>query len=99
MMRRSTMKKDNNSGKNRESKSKSARCGSPGQRETKEVCAELVKRLREKLNPKVASVGLAKDRPQNSLRPNLDGLTVGVDLGDLLATVENKGRQNLPFRQ
>jgi transposase len=81
-MRRSTLKKDNNSGKNRESKSKSAKSGSPGQRETKEVLAELVKRLREKLNPQVASVGLAKDRPQNGLRPNLDRLTVGVDLGD-----------------
>jgi hypothetical protein len=76
------MKKDNNSGKNRESKSKSARSGSPRQRETKEVLAELVQRLREKLNPKVASAGLAKDRPQNGLRPNLHRLTVGVDLGD-----------------
>jgi transposase len=81
-MRRSTLKKDNNSGKNRELKSKSAKSGSTGQRETKEVLAELVKRLREKLNPKVAAVGLAKDRPKNGLRPNLDRLTVGVDLGD-----------------
>jgi transposase len=81
-MRRSTLKKDNNSGKNRELKPKSAKSGSTGQRETKEVLAELVKRLREKLNPKVAAVGLAKDRPQNGLRPNLDRLTVGVDLGD-----------------
>jgi hypothetical protein len=47
-----------------------------------EVLAELVKRLREKLNSKVVAVGLAKDRPQNGLRPNLDRLTVGVDLGD-----------------
>lgn len=76
------MKKDNNSGKNRECKSKRAKSGNTGQRETKEVLAELVGRLREKLNPKVAAVDPPEGRPRDGLRPNLDRLTVGVDLGD-----------------
>jgi hypothetical protein len=45
------------------------------------VLAELV-RLREKLNPKVASVPAPEESRRGGLRPNLDRLTVGVDLGD-----------------
>jgi transposase len=81
-MRRSTLKKDNNSGKNREWNSKRAKSGSTAQRETKEVLAEVVGRLREKLNPTMGWVGSGKERPRRGLRPNLDRLTVGVDLGD-----------------
>jgi hypothetical protein len=76
------LKKDNNTGKNKEVNSKRANSGSTGQRETKEVLAELVGRLREKLNPKVASVSPTEERPRGGLKPNLDRLTVGVDLGD-----------------
>ena len=76
------MKQDNKFGKKSELNSKRAKSGSTGQRETKEVLAELVGRLREKLNPKVASVGPAEERPRGGLKPNLDRLTVGVDLGD-----------------
>jgi hypothetical protein len=53
------------------------------QRDTKEVLAELVGKLKEKLDPKkvaVASVG--EEHLRGELRPNLDRLTVGVDLGD-----------------
>src|SRR5438309_7943071 len=48
----------------------------------KEVLAELVEKLRGKLELKAtpASLGEAGQGPE--LRPNLDRLTVGVDLGD-----------------
>jgi len=42
-----------------------------------------VGRLSEKLNAKVASPRPAEAHPRGELRPNLDRLTVGVDLGDL----------------
>jgi hypothetical protein len=52
--------------------------------DTKEVLAELVGKLRGKLDRKVAA-GSRREREEDQrgeLRPNLDGLTVGVDLGD-----------------
>jgi hypothetical protein len=53
------------------------------QRDTKEVLAELVGKLKEKLDPKKAAAASAGDgHPRGELRPNLDRLTVGVDLGD-----------------
>jgi hypothetical protein len=76
------LKKDNKFGKKSELNSKRAKSGRTGQRETKEVVAELVGRLREKLNPQVASVGPPEERPRGGLNPNLDRLTIGVDLGD-----------------
>ena len=51
------------------------------QRDTKEVLAELVGKLREKLEPKRVAATRAKHR-SGELRPNLDRLRVGVDLGD-----------------
>jgi transposase len=84
-MRRSTLNKDNNSGKNMKRNSKPGQSGSAAQREPKEVLAELVEKLRKKLNPKVVGIGPATERPQCGLKPNLDGLTVGVDLGDRLS--------------
>ena len=79
------MSKDNNSGTNKKRNSKPGQSGSTGQRETKEVLAELVEKLRKKLNPKVRAVGPGTGRLQCGLKPNLDGLTVGVDLGDRLS--------------
>jgi transposase len=78
------LKKDNKIGKKSELGTKPAKSGNTGQRETKEVLAELVGRLREKLNPKAkaASIGPAEEHRRGDLKPNLDGLTVGVDLGD-----------------
>jgi len=55
---------------------------STGHRETKEVLADLVGRLRKKLNQKVAAGGSEEVRGRDGLRPNLERLTVGVDLGD-----------------
>src|SRR5215468_1944624 len=66
----------------KEPRAKRAKTQRPVQRETKEVLAELVERLRGKLELKAtpASPGKAAQRPD--LSPNLDRLTVGVDLGD-----------------
>jgi transposase len=66
----------------KEPKAKRAKAQRPVQRETKEVLAELVEKLSGKLELKAtpASPGKAGQRPE--LSPNLDRLTVGVDLGD-----------------
>jgi len=52
------------------------------QQDTKEVLAELVGKLREKLDPKVGAASAGEEHQQGRPRPNLDRLTVGVDLGD-----------------
>jgi hypothetical protein len=52
-------------------------------RDTKEVLAELVEKLKEKLDPKkAAATSIGEKRQSDKLRPNLDRLTVGVDLED-----------------
>ena len=52
-------------------------------RETKEVLAELVGKLKEKLDPKkLAATSAGEKHKRGELCPNLDRLTVGVDLGD-----------------
>ena len=77
------MKKHNNSGKKSELTSKRAKSRGPVQRDTKEVLAELVGKLKEKLDrKKVAARSAGEEHPGGELRPNLDRLTVGVDLGD-----------------
>ena len=77
------MKKHNNSGKKSESTSKRTKSRGPVQRDTKEVLAELVAKLKEKLDPKkVAATSAGEEGQRGELRPNLDRLTVGVDLGD-----------------
>jgi len=52
------------------------------QRDTKEVLAELVETLRKKLDPKVEAGSTGEEDRRGKFRPNLDRLTVGVDLGD-----------------
>jgi transposase len=77
------LKKHNNSPKKSEPISKRAKSRGPVQRDTKEVMAELVGKLKEKLGPKkVAATSAGEERERGELRPNLDRLTVGVDLGD-----------------
>jgi hypothetical protein len=77
------LKQHNNSRKNSELTSKRAKSRGPVQRDTKEVLAELVEKLKEKLDPKkVAATSAGEKHPSGELRPNLDRLTVGVDLGD-----------------
>ena len=76
------MKKHNNSRKNSELTSKRTKSRGPVQRDTKEVLAELVGKLKEKLDrKKVAATSAGEKHPSGELRPNLDRLTVGVDLG------------------
>ncbi len=77
------MKQHNNSGNKSEPTSKPTKSRGPVQRDTKEMLAELVGKLKEKLDPKkVAATSAGEMRPSGELRPNLDRLTVGVDLGD-----------------
>jgi transposase len=77
------LKKHNNSRKENEQPSKRAKSRGLVQRDTKEVLAELVGKLKEKLDPKkVVATSAGEKHQRGELRPNLDRLTVGVDLGD-----------------
>jgi hypothetical protein len=76
------LKKHNNSAKKSEPTTKRAQRRDPVSRDTKEVLAELVGKLKEKLDPKVVAASAGEEHPRGELRPNLDRLTVGVDLGD-----------------
>jgi transposase len=76
------LKKHNNSPKKSEPTSKRAKSRGPVQRDPKEVLAELVGKLREKLDPKVVAASPGEEHARGELRPNFDRLTVGVDLGD-----------------
>jgi hypothetical protein len=76
------LKKDNNSRQKSELNGKRAKSVNTRHRETTEVLAELVGRLREKLNPKKGPLDPRREPLDcGSLRPNIDRLTVGVDLG------------------
>ena len=75
-------KKNTNSPMKKEPRAKRAKAQRPVQRETKEVLAELVEKLRGKLELKATSASSAEAGPRCELSPNLDRLTVGVDLGD-----------------
>ena len=77
------MKKNTNSPMKKEQGAKRARAQRPARRETKEVLAELVEKLRGKLELKATtSASQPEAGPRGELSPNLDRLTVGVDLGD-----------------
>jgi len=52
------------------------------QLDPKEVLAELLGKLREKLDSKVVAASAGEQDQRGELRPNFDRLTVGVDLGD-----------------
>jgi len=65
-----------------EQRSKQTKSRVPVQRDTKELMAELLGKLMEKQDPKAISASAGKEQKQGRLRPNLDRLTVGVDLGD-----------------
>jgi transposase len=76
------LKKNSKSAMKKEQKAKRARAQRPEQREPKEVLAELVEKLQGKLGVKATSASPAEAGPRAELGPNLDRLTVGVDLGD-----------------
>ncbi len=63
-------------------KSKRAKARGPVQRDSKEVMAELVAKLTERLGSKPVPANATEVKPQGALAPNRDRLTVGVDLGD-----------------
>src|SRR4029077_5938774 len=75
-------KKNTNSPTKKEPRAKRAKAQRPVQREAKEVLAELVERLRGKLELKSTSASQAEAGPRGELSPNLNRLTVGLDLGD-----------------
>ena len=76
------MKKNTNSPMKKEPRAKRAKAQRPVQRETKEVLAELMEKLRGKLELKATSGSQTEAGPRGELSLNLDRLTVGVDLGD-----------------
>ena len=76
------MKRNTNSPMKKEPRAKRAKARRPVQREAKEVLAELVEKLRGKLELKSTSASQAEAGPRGELSPNLNRLTVGVDLGD-----------------
>ena len=76
------MKKHSNSPRKSEPTSKRAKSRGPAQLDPEEVLAELVRKLREKLDPKGVAASTREEHQGRGLRPNLDRLTVGVDLGD-----------------
>ena len=78
------MKKNSNSQMKSERNSKRMKASGPVQGNTKEVMAELVAKLTERLgaNPAQESATEAKPRSAHAPAPNRDRLTVGVDLGD-----------------
>ncbi len=76
------MKKHNNSAKKSEPTLKRTKSRGPVQRDTKEVMAELVGKLTEKRHAKAVAASAGEEHRRGELRPNLDRLTVGVDLGD-----------------
>ena len=75
------MKEHNNSRKKSEPTSKRPKTQGPMRRD--KVLAEQVGKPKEKLDPKkVAATSVGEEHQRGELRPNLDGLTLGVDLGD-----------------
>ena len=78
------MKKNTNSPLKKEQTAKRiAKARRPVQREPKEVLAELVEKMRGKLEVRATtSASQPEAGPRGELSPNLDRLTVGVDLGD-----------------
>jgi transposase len=76
------LKKHNNSPKKSEPTSKRAKSRGLVQLEPKEVLAELLGKLREKLDSKMVAASAGEEQPRGELRLNFDRLTVGVDLGD-----------------
>jgi hypothetical protein len=76
------LKKNSKSPTKKESKAKGAKAQRPVPRETEQVLAELMEKLRGKLELKATAGSQAEAGPRGELSPNVDRLTVGVDLGD-----------------
>ena len=64
------------------------------QRDSKEVMAELVAKLSERLEQKPAPEKATERKPKSAPAPNRDRLTVGVDLGDRWSNYCILGQRN-----
>jgi transposase len=76
------VKKHSNSVKKSESPMKRRNSRVAERRDSSEVMAELVSQLRQQLEVKSVAVAEAAIGERDAVSPNLDRLTVGVDLGD-----------------
>ncbi len=76
------MKKHSKSSQWSEPTLKRARARGPVQRDVKEVLAEVLGKLTGKLDAPAVSTSAKENRRGNTVSPNRDRLTVGVDLGD-----------------
>src|SRR5215472_3809162 len=76
------LKKNSNSLTKSGKKTKPAEARGPVQRDSKEVMAELVAKLSERLGPKPTPENAKERKPHNVPAPNRDRLTLGLDLGD-----------------
>ena len=76
------MKKNSNAQTKSGQKTKPAKARAV-QRDSKEVMAELVAKLSERLGPKPAQEKATEGKPKGGPAPNRDRLTVGVDLGEI----------------
>ena len=78
------MKKHSKSTRQSEPTTKRTKSRGPVQREVKEVMAEVLGKLtgRGALDARAVSGSAKKERRENTVGPNRDRLTVGVDLGD-----------------
>src|SRR5580658_604450 len=76
------MKKDSNSLKTSEGPAKRRKLGVAVERKPQEVMAELVAKLAQQLDEEIVPAAEGKKIEHDQVRPNLDRLTVGVDLGD-----------------
>src|SRR6266699_1607389 len=82
MKRRSTLKKHSKSSQRSEPSLKRTKARGPVQRDAKEVLAEVLGKLTGKLDAPAVSTSAKENRRGNTVGPNRDRLTVGVDLGD-----------------
>jgi transposase len=76
------MKNHSNSLKQSEAPAKRRKLGVFVERKPQEVMAELVAKLAEQLDVEIVPAVEGKKDGRDAVRPNLDRLTVGVDLGD-----------------
>src|SRR6267143_1868910 len=83
MKRRSTLKKHSKSLQRSEPSLKRTKARGPVQRDAKEVLAEVLGKLTGKLDAPAVSTSAKENRRGNTVGPNRDRLTVGVDLQSL----------------
>ena len=76
------MKKHSKSSQRSEPTLKRTKARGPVQRDAKEVLAEVLGKLTGKLDAPAVSSNVKESRRGNTVGPNRDRLTVGVDLGD-----------------